>query len=421
MADIAEAAPRESGPPSPPKEAAKKASKRRAKKTRKRARAKRSRRVPQKKSDGSSRRQRLVRSFPASSFEDALLLAEAIQKYAAGHRVRRLTIFDHLQKAPDSGWSRQLITNSSRYGLTAGSYQAEFLELTPEGRTATSPDAAAREILAARFRLAISQVEPFAKLYEQFKGNKVPNASVMRDFLVEQGYTEAEVAECVDTFLVNVKFLGILRTLSGAERLLPIEHVLEELPSSSNRPAGPLSRPEVAAAESTGEQQGAVDWTKICFYIAPIGADGSEHRKHSDLFLSSIVEPALEEFGLEVIRADQIGRAGMISRQVIEHIVRAKLVIADLSFHNPNVFYELALRHACRLPTVQIMRSSDKLPFDLDQVRTIRIDTSDIYTLVPQLQTHQSAIATQVRRAMSEGEAVDNPIVSFFPTLKVTF
>jgi len=362
-----------------------------------------------------------MRSFPASSFEDALLLAEAIQKYAAGHKIRRLTLFDHLQKAPDSGWSRQLVTNSSRYGLTTGSYQAEFLELTPDGKTATSPDTPAREALAARFKLAIAQVEPFAKLYEQFKGNKVPNASVMRDYLIEQGYAEAEVAECVDTFLVNLKFLGILRTLSGAERLLSIEHVLEELPSGSLRAGRASLSSDVTVAEPTGVSHEAMDWSKICFYIAPIGVDGSEHRKHSDLFLSSIVEPALEEFGLHVIRADQIGRAGMISRQVIEHIVRSKLVIADLSFHNPNVFYELALRHACRLPTVQIIRTSDKLPFDLEQVRTVRIDTSDIYTLVPQIQTHQSEIATQVRRAMSEGEAVDNPIVSFFPSLKVTF
>jgi hypothetical protein len=57
-----------------------------------------------------------------------------------------------------------------------------------------------------------------------------------------------------------------------------------------------------------------------------------------------IIQPAVKEFGLKVIRADQMSKPGMIGKQVIEHILRSRLVIADLSFHNPNVFYELCLR-----------------------------------------------------------------------------
>ena len=116
----------------------------------------------------------------------------------------------------------------------------------------------------------------------------------------------------------------------------------------------------------------ALDWSKICFYITPIGEEDSEERRHSDLFLNSIVEPALEEFDLKVVRADQIGKPGMITSQVIEHVLKSRLVIADLSFHNPNVFYELCLRHVCRLPTVQIIRKADRIPFDLDQFRQYR-------------------------------------------------
>jgi hypothetical protein len=159
----------------------------------------------------------------------------------------------------------------------------------------------------------------------------------------------------------------------------------------------------------------AENWDEICFYITPIGDPDSEHRRHSDLFLSSVVEPALTEFKLRLVRADQISQAGMITRQVIEHVVYSRLVIADLSYQNPNVFYELSLRHACRRPTVQIIRASDRIPFDLDQFRTIKIDTSSIYTLVPQLETYRSEIANQVRRALADPDAVDNPISIFFP------
>jgi hypothetical protein len=120
-----------------------------------------------------------------------------------------------------------------------------------------------------------------------------------------------------------------------------------------------------------------------------------------------------------VIRADKIGEPGMITGQVIEHIMKARLVIADLSYHNPNVFYEMALRHAIKLPVVQITRKQDKLPFDINQIRTVVIDTTDIYTLVPKLETFRSEIAAQVRTSLSEGEGVMTPLSVFFPEFSV--
>jgi hypothetical protein len=344
-------------------------------------------------------KKRHQRKFPAASFEESLTIANAIQQFAAGQPVRRLRLFEQLGKSPDSGPSRQLVVNSNKYGLTKGSYASEFLELTEDGRIATSEDVGVQEKLKARFKLAILNIPPFNAIYERLKGNKLPAMPVLRDFLVQEGYSKDEVSECVDTFIVNAKFLGLLRTIAGAERLVAIEHVLEETPSVSI-PPGPKPISQSSARTALEKPPGqAVDWSRICFYITPIGEEDSEQRRHSDLFLNSIVEPALEEFGLVVVRADQIGKPGMITSQVIEHVLKSRLVIADLSFHNPNVFYELCLRHVCRLPTVQIIRKADRIPFDLDQFRTIPIDNTGIYTLLPQLETYKSEIATQVRQA----------------------
>jgi hypothetical protein len=165
------------------------------------------------------------------------VLPQAIQQFAAGQRVRRLTLFDHLQKSPDCGPSRQLITNSSKYGLTTGNYSSEYLELTPDGRTATSPEAAPLDQLRARFKLAVEEIAPFKTLYEKFKGNKLPAHAVMRDALSEEGLKDAELAEAVDTFVLNAKYIGLLRPVAGAERLLPIEHVLEELEGAGPKTA----------------------------------------------------------------------------------------------------------------------------------------------------------------------------------------
>ena len=292
-----------------------------------------------KKRDRGEKRERRTTLFPAVPFEEALTIANAIQKHAAGQKVRRLTLFDLLGKSPDSGTSRQLITNSNKYSLTKGSYTAEYLELTPEGDLATAADVAPREQLAARFRLAIEQIPAFKSLYEAQKGNRLPATTVLEDLVTDQGIPTEDAKECVDIFIVNTKFLGILKPIAGAERIISIEQAVEELPDGPSMPAsigtGPATQTRREKATLQATPTATAEWDRICFYISPIGEDGSEQRQHADLFLGSVVEPALEEFGLIVVRADKIGKPGMITAQIIEHVLRSKLVIADLSYHNP--------------------------------------------------------------------------------------
>ena len=243
-------------------------------------------------------------------------------------------------KSPDSGPSRQLIVNASKYGLIKGSYAAEHLELTPDGKLATSNETPPREKLAARFKLAIEKIPPFKELYEAQKGNRLPASSVLEDLAKEKGIPAEDARECVEIFTVNAKFLGVLKPIAGAERIIPVEQALEELPSTA--PAPP--RAAVTEASTSKTAAGPVaqpekehNWDGTCFYISPIGEEGSEHRTHADLFLASLVEPGLEEFGLKVVRADKIGKPGMITAQILEYILKSKRVIADLSFHNFNV------------------------------------------------------------------------------------
>lgn len=356
--------------------------------------------------------------FPRTTFENALALGQAIQQHAAGQKIRRLTLFEKMDKSPDSGPSRMMITNSGKYGITTGGYQAEFIDLTELGQKATSPETPALESARTRFRLAIGEIPGFNHLYEANKGKRVPSPEVMRDSLTEAGVDESNRKECVDLFLENAKYLGLLRTIAGAERLVPIEQLLEELPSQGTPPAvGPAwERPAAPGkAESTRSSL-----KRVCFVIAPVGDDETEERKHSDMVLEALIRRALEGEDFEIIRADKIGDPGMISGQVIEHLLNAGLVIADLSFHNPNVFYELAIRHMVGLPTVHIIRKQDQIPFDLKDFRTIHVDTGDKYELVAKLDTYRAEIANHVRIALSAGTDGTNPVKVFAKDLLVT-
>ncbi len=111
-----------------------------------------------------------------------------------------------------------------------------------------------------------------------------------------------------------------------------------------------------------------------CFLICPIGESGNEIRLRADLLLKHVVAPAAARHGLQAVRSDTISTPGIISSQIIRQIINARIVVADLTGRNPNVFYELALRHAFAKPVVQLMAVGEAIPFDVAPTRTIRYE-----------------------------------------------
>ena len=339
---------------------------------------------------------------------------------AGGAReVRRVTLFDHLDRSPDSGPGRQSVTNSARYGLTTGGYQAETLTLTEDGFKAVNPDSSPRERSRAQFHLAIDGIEPFKALYERFAGNKLPAQQVMRDYLVSDLQMSPEDAkEAVELFILNAREIGLVQTLSGAERILTLDHMLDELPGAGavepqlNVQGKEIEIGSVPGARSSLTSVPTGDLQKTCFYITPIGEEESEQRDHADLLLGQIVEPAIDALALElaVVRADKMTQPGMISQQILQHVLGARLVVVDLSFHNPNVFYELAIRHATKLPTVLISRTADRIPFDIADLRVVRLDMTNLYTFVPQMEAWRAELTQHARQALEQPDAAVTPI-----------
>jgi hypothetical protein len=143
-----------------------------------------------------------------------------------------------------------------------------------------------------------------------------------------------------------------------------------------------------------------------CFFIAPIGQDGSEERHRSDGVLEFIVARGAAELGLQAIRADQLAEPGQITLQVIEHVLGAKAAVADLTGRNPNVYYELAIRHTAKLPTVLICEQGEELPFDIAQMRTVFFSHTDLRSA-----DHCRAEIVRHLREALDG-AVDSPVAA---------
>jgi hypothetical protein len=145
---------------------------------------------------------------------------------------------------------------------------------------------------------------------------------------------------------------------------------------------------------------------RICFVIAPIGEAESETRKRSDQVLKHVIGPASSTCGYKAVRADQISEPGMITSQVIQHIVDDPLVIADLTDRNPNVFYELAIRHAIRRPLVQLIKKGEQIPFDVAGTRTIHVDHHDLDSV----EDAKREIVAQIQALEKDSSKLETPI-----------
>lgn len=111
---------------------------------------------------------------------------------------------------------------------------------------------------------------------------------------------------------------------------------------------------------------------KKCFVVCPIGADDSIERAQSDSLLKYILEPVLNSFEFEIIRADKINSPSIITDDILKHLNESELVICDMSSHNPNVFYELGYRHAINKTCITMVHKDESIPFDLSQHHTIK-------------------------------------------------
>jgi hypothetical protein len=112
-----------------------------------------------------------------------------------------------------------------------------------------------------------------------------------------------------------------------------------------------------------------------CFVISPIGAPGSAVREHADDVFDFIIAPACKRAGITPDRADHDSRPGVITEQMYDAILKdADLLIAVLTFHNPNVFYEIAIAEAAARPLVLMIAHEEAIPFDIKDRRVITYD-----------------------------------------------
>jgi hypothetical protein len=291
---------------------------------------------------------------------------------------------------------------------------AEAFSLSEIGRKVLAPTNS-NEDKEALVRAVLTPVI-FSRFFTDYNGNPFPAEEHIGNVLeVRYGVPRDRIDEAKTLLRENGIFAGILRQELDGTMVVRLD------PSSTGIPKPPDSG---AVEPYAGEQvppAGAPDFAHMCFVITPIGDDDSAERKHANMVLKNVIDPVVSELGLVAKRADQIDRAGLITQQIFECLAKARISIADLSFNNPNAFYELGVRHMCKLPTVQIIRKGDRIPFDVAQGRTIKIDMSDVYSVIESIESAKKELRQYLKHALSgDYKGEDNPVNTYLPGVQIT-
>lgn len=158
---------------------------------------------------------------------------------------------------------------------------------------------------------------------------------------------------------------------------------------------------------------------QVCFVDMPFGKKvdpKSAIEVDFDQIFDIGIEPAITAAGLVAIRGDREETGGIIHTAMFARLLLAEFVIADMTSANPNVFYELGVRHAAKpYTTIPIFATLGAPPFDVNMVRAIPYELNAGVLTEEAAEGLKSAIGKRIERALSGPVAKDSPLFDLFP------
>lgn len=191
------------------------------------------------------------------------------------------------------------------------------------------------------------------ELIMQFLSDESPHTvSQMKNYLIQKDfndYSEGQFSGSIDNLLKNKKIEKVDR---GVYKIANVEKSF------------------------TQERNGA--FMKKCFVVSPIGDAGTDIRKNADQLYQHIIKPVCEKCGFIAQRVDEFNTSESITQEILDALNDYELVIADLTGHNPNVFFEIGYRTKSQKPIIHLKRKDEIIPFDVSAIRTFEYDLTDL-------------------------------------------
>ena len=305
--------------------------------------------APKKSSTGriTEKKKRIRWPFPRATLQEALKIPYAIKELNGGNPWEP----DEIRKAigaSTGGNAWFYLTAASRdYGLTTGTSAAEKIALVDLGRDIVfAPNPDIEKGLKVR---AFLNVDIFKRVLEYYKGSNLPEMKYLGNTLQKEFGLEPETHEEFSrTFRENCQYLGIT---SGIPTAI----------GSADESSAEAGVPEtITLAEGNS--------SLTAFVIMPFV---ERDPRHSAGFfaevLRSVITPAAKASQFTVKTANRQG-SDLIQSTIVNDLMDADLVIADLTEHNPNVMFELGMRMAEDKPVVLIKAEGTGPLFDVDNM-----------------------------------------------------
>jgi len=161
---------------------------------------------------------------------------------------------------------------------------------------------------------------------------------------------------------------------------------------------------------------------KTCFVIMGFGKKTDYGKRARTLDLDAtykaIIKPAVTACGHRCIRADEVTHSGIIDKPMYEMLLRADLVIADISTANPNALYELGVRHALRPHSTILIKEMDgAFHFDLNHLATLQYKHLGEDIGAAEAAAKSEALAKLIRGVLAKPD-IDSPVFTFLKQLK---
>jgi hypothetical protein len=252
------------------------------------------------------------------------------------------------------------ISSAKKYGfLETG---AQKLVVTERAKRAVRPQSDRDEIAA--LREAVLAAPDISDVYNHYRGEHIPDDNFFANALSERFDIPVDkISDFRTVFFDSLRSANLLDESGTRPKLIDIGR---EGPSAIAANGTPSRSIDIASSNSTVKPTDG-----NCFVMQPFAAPYGGYYE-------TLFKPAIEKAGLHPLRADaEIFGTGKIIDQIWRGISSAKVLLAELTTKNANVYYELGLAHALGKPVVLVAANESDVPFDLRHIRVVYYDRED--------------------------------------------
>jgi len=334
------------------------------------------------------------RTFPRRTLEDATRIPLALKEKNGGNPWSPDQVASAIGLSKSNPDFFYLAAASRDYGFTEGSRDSSEIALTELGRGFAYAPSADAELKFKR--QGFLNVDLFRKVLEYYNGSTLPEMKYLGNTLQDKFDLDPSVHdEFSELFRNNTKYLGI------ADGSASPASILETKPRLANTKSAAPNDPGVVTLAEPETDTGL-----LCFVVMPFRErDEGRPRGFFDEVLSQLIAPAGKRAGFKVVTAKRQG-SDVIHATIVNSLLSADLVVADLTEHNPNVMFELGMRIALDKPVALIRATGTGPIFDVDNLIRVldyspNLWPSTLAVDLPAITKHIEATAANVAKERS--------------------